>query len=182
MDKNSDKKIYEVVSRQQIYEGSRISLYKYGYTTPDGHIAKKDIVEHRGAAAMIAIDDEGKMLFVRQYRCSAGRQTLEIPAGTLEKGENPQICAEREIEEETGYKAKSITHLFDMYSAIGFCTEVLHIYVCKCLTKTKQNLDEDEFINVERYTPQEAVEMIMQGKIVDGKTISAVFYYINSCK
>ena len=174
--------MYEIVNREKIYEGSRIRLYKYDYTTPDGHIAKKDVVEHNGAAAMLAIDNESKILFVRQFRCTAGNETLEIPAGTLEAGEKPLDCAIREIEEETGYKAGNITHMFDMYSSIGICNEVLHYYLCRNLTKTSQNLDEDEFIKVERYTLDEAVEMIMDGRICDGKTISAIFYYKENLK
>ncbi len=169
--------MYELVKHEEIYKGDRISLFKDSYVTPDGHIATKEIVYHGGAAAMLAIDDEGKILFVRQYRQSAGRETLEIPAGTIEKGELPEVCAAREIEEETGYVAARITPLLKMFSAIGFCTEVINVFLCEGLKSTGQNLDEDEFINVERYTPDEAVNLIMSGEICDGKTISSLFYY-----
>lgn len=169
--------MYELVKHEEIYKGDRISLFKDSYVTPDGHIATKEIVYHGGAAAMLAIDDEGKILFVRQYRQSAGRETLELPAGTIEKGELPEVCAAREIEEETGYVAARITPLLKMFSAIGFCTEVINVFLCEGLKRTGQNLDEDEFINVERYTPDEAVNLIMSGEICDGKTISSLFYY-----
>lgn len=169
--------MYELVKHEEIYKGDRISLFKDSYVTPDGHIATKEIVYHGGAAAMLAIDNDGKILFVRQYRQSAGRETLELPAGTIEKGELPEVCAAREIEEETGYVAARITPLLKMFSAIGFCTEVINVFLCEGLKRTGQNLDEDEFINVERYTPDEAVNLIMSGEICDGKTISSLFYY-----
>lgn len=169
--------MYELVEHKEIYTGDRISLYRDSYVTPDGHIATKDIVYHRGAAAMLAIDDEEKILFVRQYRQSAGRETLELPAGTIKKGELPEVCAAREIEEETGYTAARITPLFKMFSAIGFCTEVINVFLCEGLKRTQQDLDEDEFINVERYTLDEAIGLVMSGKICDGKTISSLFYY-----
>ncbi len=171
--------MYDLIQRKEIYKGSRISLYKDSYTTPDGHIAEKEIVEHGGAAAMLAVDDEDKILFVRQYRRSARRETLELPAGTREKGEEPIVCATREIEEETGYRAANITPLMQIYSAIGFCTEVIYTFLCTGLTKTAQHLDEDEFINVERYSLDEAVQLIVNGEICDGKTISAIFFYKN---
>ena len=88
--------MYELVKHEEIYKGDRISLFKDSYVTPDGHIATKEIVYHGGAAAMLAIDDEGKILFVRQYRQSAGRETLELPAGTIEKGELPDVYKRQE--------------------------------------------------------------------------------------
>lgn len=171
--------MYDLTGHKEIYKGNRISLYQDSYTTPDGHIATKEIVEHGGSAAMLAVDDEGKILFVRQYRRSARRETLELPAGTMEKGEQPIACATREIEEETGYTAASIKPLMQMYSAIGFCTEIIYIFLCQGLTRTAQNLDADEFINVERYSLDEAVGLIMKGDICDGKTISAILFYKN---
>lgn len=171
--------MYDLIEHKEIYKGDRISLYKDSYTTPDGHIATKEIVEHGGSAAMLAIDDEGKILFVKQYRRSTRRETLELPAGTVERGEQPISCAAREIEEETGCTASSIKPMLQMYSAIGFCTEIIYIFLCEGLTVTAQQLDDDEFINVERYSLDEAVELIMKGEICDGKTISAIFFYKN---
>ncbi len=172
--------MYELTEHYEIYKGDRISLYKDSYITPDGHIATKEIIEHGGAAAMLALDEDNKILFVRQYRRSARKETLELPAGTIEKGEEPIVCATREIEEETGYKATNITPLFNMYSAIGFCTEIIHTFLCTGLIPSKQSLDKDEFINVERYTLDEVVSLIIKGEICDGKTISAIFYYKNT--
>lgn len=171
--------MYELTEHKLIHEGDRISLYKDSYTMPDGHTATKDIIEHRGAAAMLAVDNDGKILLVKQYRRSAQMETTEIPAGTMESGEQPIDCAAREIEEETGYKAGKITPLFDMYAAIGYSNEVIHIFLCEQLEKTSQDLDEDEFINVERYTLSETEQMIKNGDICDGKTISAILYCKN---
>ena len=126
---------------------------------------------------MIPVDNDGKIIFVRQYRHSARREVLEIPAGTIENGEDPYECAIREIQEETSYKAGKMTFLLKMYSAIGFCSEVIHIYIAENLEKGEYNMDDDEFITNERYTLKESIELIHKGEICDSKTISAIFAY-----
>lgn len=168
---------YKTLSSEEVYKGSRFTIEKDVITLPNGGRATRETVRHGGAAAMIPIDDDGKIIFVRQYRHSAGRLTLEIPAGTLEKGEDPYVCAVRELEEETSYKADKMTFLFKMYSAIGFCSEVLHIYLAEGLKKGSFNMDEDEFITLERYTPDEAIALINTGEICDSKTIASILTY-----
>lgn len=168
---------YEVLKSEQVYKGKVFTLEKDLITLPDGRTTTRETVVHGGAAAMIPIDEEGRIIYVRQYRHSARAMTLEIPAGTIEKGEDPYDCAMREIQEETSYKCNDMKLLFTMYSAIGFCTEKLYIYLCENLEKGEFHMDDDEFITIERYTPEESVEMIYNGKICDSKTIAAVFAY-----
>ncbi len=168
---------YEVKSSEVVYKGRVFNLEKDVITLPDGREATRETIRHGGAAAMIPIDNDGKIIFVRQYRHSARKEVLEIPAGTIENGEDPYECAIREIQEETSYKAGKMTFLLKMYSAIGFCSEVIHIYVAENLEKGEFNLDDDEFITTERYTVDEAVEMIYRNEICDSKTISAIFAY-----
>lgn len=168
---------YEVVSSQKVYNGKVFSIERDEITLPDGRTTVRETVRHNGASAMLAVDDDGKILFVRQYRHSAGKETLEIPAGTLELGEDPYDCAVRELEEETGYKCEKMEYMLKFYSSIGFCSEILYIYLATGLKPGESNPDDDEFIELERYTPEEAVKMIFNGDICDSKTIAAIFAY-----
>lgn len=168
---------YEVKKSEIVYKGKIFNLEKDVITLPDGRETVRETIRHGGAAAMIPIDNEGKIIFVRQYRHSAGKEVLEIPAGTIEKGEDPYNCAIREIQEETSYKAGKMTFLFKMFSAIGFCSEQIYIYLAENLEKGEFNMDEDEFITIERYTLKESIELIYKGEICDSKTISAIFAY-----
>ncbi len=168
---------YNVLESKEVYKGRVFTIEKDIISMPDGSRAERETVRHGGAAAMIPIDEKGNIIFVRQYRHSAGRITLEIPAGTLEKGEDPLDCAVRELEEETSYKAEKMTFLFKMYSAIGFCSEILYIYVAENLSQGHFNMDDDEFITLERHSVDEAINMIFKGEICDGKTIGAVLGY-----
>ena len=164
------------------YKGSMLSFYEDTIVTPDGNKAKWDFIEHGGAAAVVPVLSDGKILLVRQFRNALDRETLEIPAGGINSGEPPLEAAARELEEETGYKSSNLKHLLSLATAVAFCNEIIEIYEAKDLTKTRQHLDEDEFIDVESYTPQEITEMIYSGKIQDSKTIAAVMSYIHTCE
>lgn len=170
---------YEVKSSEVVYKGKVFNIEKDVITLPDGREATRETVKHGGAAAMIPIDDEGKIIFVRQYRHSAGKEVLEIPAGTIENGENPYDCAVREIEEETSYKAGKMTFMLKMFSAIGFCSEVIYIYLAEDLVKGEFHMDADEFITIERYSLDESIDLIEKGEICDSKTIAAILAYKN---
>ena len=139
---------HKTISRE-IYKGRIISLVKDTILLPNGKTAEREIILHNGAAAIVPVDDEGNILFVRQYRQPIQDELLEIPAGLLENGEDPLDCAKRELEEETGYNALEYLHICSMYTAVGFSTEIIHIYLARGLYEGKQNLDEDEFVNVE---------------------------------
>ena len=168
---------YDVLKSENIYNGRVFHIEKDDITLPDGRTCARETVVHGGAAAMIPIDENGKIIFVRQYRHSARTETLELPAGTLEKGEDPLVCATRELEEETSYKSNDFTFLFKMYSAIGFCSEILYIYLAENLIPGKFNMDDDEFITIERYTLEESIAKIWNGEICDSKTIAGILAY-----
>ncbi len=170
--------LFKRLKRTDIYKGVRVHLVKERLLTPDGKEVDWELVLHVGAAAVIAVDDEGKILMVRQYRNASDSYTLEIPAGTLDSpDEDPKDCAYRELEEETGYRSESLSYLYKFYSSIGITNEIIHIYVAKDLIESQQNLDEHEFVEVERYALEELISMIFDEEIIDNKTISAILMY-----
>lgn len=170
----------ERINRELKYKGTILSMYADTISVPNGNTAVWDFIEHHGAAAVVPVMDDGKILLVRQYRNSLDRYTLEIPAGGLNgKDEPTKTAAARELEEETGYASDNLELLVSIVTAIAFCNEVIDVYVAKNLVKTQQHLDEDEYIDVEAYTPEEIAEMIYSGKIQDSKTVAAVMAYIN---
>lgn len=174
-------KSFKRLKRTDIYKGIRVHLVKERLLTPGGKEVDWELVVHPGASAVIPVDSDGKILMVRQYRNASDSYTLEIPAGVLDSAdEDPFDCAARELEEETGYKSKDIKYLFNFYSSIGITDEVIHIYVAKNLIQTQQNLDDDEFVEVERYTLEELIDMIFRGELMDNKTISSILMYKES--
>ena len=158
-----------------IYDGKYVHLDVYNMTIR-GRKVRREIVKHPGAAAILAFDEKDKIILVRQHRFPRG-YVLEIPAGTLEKGESPKRCALREIQEETGYKAKRMTHLITYYPSVGYNTEAIHCFVASGLTSGKMNLDTDESITVKKMDLSRLIKMIKSGKIIDSKTICAVMVY-----
>ena len=163
------------MKKRRIYEGKILSLSVYDITL-NGRKVKREVVEHRGAAAILAFEGK-KVILVKQHRFPLG-YVLEIPAGTLEKGEKPRACALREIQEETGYKAKKMTHFLTYYPSVGYNTEVIHCFVAKDLTKAGElKLDYDEVMSVVKMDFSKLVSMIKAGKIIDSKTICAVLTY-----
>jgi len=139
------------------------------------------MVDHPGAAAVLAVQD-GKVLLVEQYRPAAGRQMLELPAGTIDRSESPLDCARRELEEETGYSAENWEVLGHIYPTPGYTNEVLHLFCASGLTKGEQRLEEGEDIDV-RWIPLEEVEaMIDRGEINDAKTIISVLKYLRKTR
>ena len=155
------------VDRILKYKGSILDIYTDVIETPDGHRAEWDYIDHRGAAAVVPVLDDGRLLMVRQYRDALDRETIEIPAGGLNGWD----------EEETGYRSDNLTKLVSVVTAVAFCNEVVDVYLATGLVKTSQHLDEDEFIDVEKYTMDELKDMIFAGTIQDSKTISAVLAY-----
>lgn len=141
-------------------------------------IGQNGIILTTGAAAVVPVLDDGRLLMVRQYRDALDRETIEIPAGGLNGWDEPTInAAARELEEETGYRSDNLTKLVSVVTAVAFCNEVVDVYLATDLVKTSQHLDEDEFIDVEKYTLDELKDMIFAGTIQDSKTISAVLAY-----
>lgn len=163
------------MKKKRVYDGKIIKVDVFDLTI-EGRKVKREIIKHPGAAAMLAFDEKGRIILVRQHRYPHG-YVLEIPAGTLEKGESPKACALREIQEETGYKAKRMTHLVTYYPSLGYNTEAIHCFVASGLTQVKKKLDTDEFITVKKMELPKLLKMIKAGKIIDSKTICAVMIY-----
>jgi len=138
----------------------------------------RDVVVHRGAVAVIPLLDDGEVLLVRQYRYAVDEELIEVPAGTLEEGEEPVRCAGRELEEETGYVAGRLEHLADFYLAPGYSSERIIVFVAEDLRRGRQGLDFDESIEVLRVRLGDALEMIRRGEIKDAKTIASLLYYV----
>jgi len=168
------------INRELKYTGTMIEIYSDTISVPNGNIAHWDFVKHKGAAAVIPITDDGKVVMVRQYRNALDRETLEIPAGGLNSEDEPTIdAAARELEEETGYKSNDLELLITVATTVAFCNEKIDIYLARNLIQSKQNLDEDEYVEVEEYTVDELADMIYAGKINDSKTIAAIMAYKN---
>ena len=164
------------MKKKKIYEGKILGLSVYDGKI-EGRRVKREIIEHRGAAAMLAFDENKKIILVKQYRFPHG-YVLEIPAGTLEKREKPIKCAFRELEEETGYRAKKMTPLITYYPSIGYNTEAIHCFVASGLKKIADlKLDDDEVLSVVKMDLRKLLGMIKSGKIQDSKTICAVLIY-----
>lgn len=169
---------YRVLESNETYRGKIVRVTVDKIEMPDGKAAYREtVIKNKNAAAILPIMDDGKVLFVRQYRHAFGEMLLEIPAGVLNGREFPEVCVKRELEEETGMKAGRLEFLCEMYPTVGICNEIISIYFAYELTEGQQNLDEDEFIELESYTLDQALEMIYNGEIKDGKTIAALFAY-----
>lgn len=172
MDAYEEKTIHTEV----LFEGKVISLRVEDVKLPDGQTAKRELVKHPGAVAILPITDDGQLILVKQYRKALERTLVEIPAGKIEQGEAPEVTAVRELEEETGFAAKELTFIQSFATSPGFADEIIHFYVARQLTKVENPLagDEDEFIDVIIVTMKEAENMILNGDIFDAKTVVAI--------
>lgn len=172
----SDGKKYEEItlSKQTIFKGRIISLETQEVRLPGGKTASREIVRHPGAVAVMALHD-GKMLMVEQYRKPLDKSQVEIPAGKLEPGEDPLESARRELREETGYACGKIRKITTFSTSPGFADEVLHLYLAEQLTPGESAPDEDEFLDCFAVTPEEAKQLMAEGRICDAKTILAVY-------
>ncbi|WP_214816515.1 NUDIX hydrolase [Exiguobacterium sp. s131] len=167
----------KTIEREVIYQGKIFDVEKHVVSLPNGNTSVRELVYHNGAVAVLVIDESDNIVMVEQYRKAFESMSLEIPAGKLEKGEEPMASAERELKEETGYTAESLEKIFSFYGAPGFCSERVDVYVAKGLSAGEMNLDEDEFLNVKRYSFDEAVDLLDRGIITDAKTIMAIQWW-----
>lgn len=169
------------VKRELVYQGSILDIYDDSIQLPDGKIEHWDYVEHRkGAAAVVAVLEDGRLLLVRQYRNALNRFTLEIPAGARDSVTEPTSeCAARELEEETGYRCDNLEFLISLKTTVAFCNELVDVYVARNLILSKQKLDEGEEIELEAHTLEDLCEKIYKGEIQDGKTVAAIMAYKN---
>lgn len=161
-------------SSNRLFRGRIISVRRDEVVTPSGDIMTRDVVEHPGAVAIVPLLDDQTVLLVRQYRHPVGMELLEIPAGTLEPGEEPDDCAARELEEETGMRAGRLEPAFSIFLAPGYSSEVIHIYFAYDLTQGKMNLDEDEEITAEPTSLTQVEDLIRDGRLQDSKTVAAL--------
>ena len=166
--------IETMVSSDEIYNGRIIKVKNDTVQLHTGTIAKREVVVHNGGVGILPVDEEGNAYLVRQFRYPFGESVLEIPAGKLELGEDPFECAVRELSEETGFTAGEYTYLGRFYPSPGYCQETLHVYLARKLTKGEMHLDENEHLDVEKYSFSELIRMVMDGEILDAKTIIGI--------
>ncbi len=168
----------KTVESRTIFEGKVIKVLHEDVELPNGKQSKRELVKHPGAVAIIPITNDDKILLVEQYRKPLERSIVEIPAGKLEKGEEPEVTAIRELEEETGYTTNHLTYVTSFYTSPGFADELLHIYIAKDLIKVENPLpqDEDEFVEIRECTLEEANKLVADKQIYDAKTAYAILY------
>lgn len=167
--------VFETLNSEMKYRGRAFDVRRDEVQLPNGATTHLDIVEHVGAVTILPIDSVGQVWFVRQYRHPTGAEILELPAGTLEEGEDPSDCAYREIQEEIGMAAGSLQKIGEFYLAPGYSTEYMFIYLARDLKPSVLPQDEDEFLSVERLPLEQAVKFAMTGVIKDAKTLAALY-------
>ncbi len=173
----SDEHLYEkTVSSQAIFKGKIIDVRLDDVLLPNGNTSKRELVFHPGAVAIIALTKEEKVLLIKQFRKPLEKTIVEIPAGKLEKGEEPKECAKRELEEETGFTSDDLQYVTSFYTSPGFANEIIHLYYTDTLKRGAQSPDEDEFIELIEATLEEAEKMIENKQIYDAKTAYAIQY------
>ncbi len=161
------------LSREAVYSGKIVNVYRDEVLLPDGKKAVREVCQHPGAVAVLAVD-EGDLLFVRQYRHAVAAELIEVPAGKLEPGENAEAAACRELREETGFRCGELIHMGVICPSPGILSEVIHLYFARGLTFVGERPDEDEFLSTVRIPRETFWEMMLHGEIVDAKTICAV--------
>ncbi len=166
----------KTIDSEIMYEGPIFRIRKHKVLAVGNRIAYRDILEHNGAAVLLAITDEGKIPVVRQYRTAMNRQVFELPAGKIDENEDPRKTAVRELKEETGYTAKEIRHLTTINPSCGYTTEMLYIYLCTGLTPGETAFDDTEDLDIYEFTADELIRKIMDGTIQDAKTIVGVLF------
>lgn len=166
---------FELIDSEIVYPGKAFTIRRDRVRLPDGRTSKLDIVEHHGSVVLIPIDEDGNLLFVRQYRHAAAREMLELPAGTLDEGELPLACAARELREETGQAARQLDDLGGFYLAPGYSTEYMFVFLARGLYYSPLEADADEFLRVETIPLEQALQMAEKGSLPDSKSLAALW-------
>lgn len=167
----------QTIEQRRLYDGKIVNLRIDTVRLPNGNTATREVVEHRPAVAMVPVDADGRLLLVRQWRIPAGGVLLEVPAGTTDGDEDMDTAAQRELQEEVGYRAGRLTRLCGFWVAPGYCTEYIHVYLAEDLTESRLPGDEDENIEVARLTLGEALDAISSGEIQDAKSQVGILMY-----
>lgn len=168
---------FKRISRELAYKGRIVDFYDDTILINNEKQVVYDFIDHKGASALVPVDNDGNILMVCQHRNSIDSYTIEIPAGGRNPGEDNLSCAIRECEEETGYIPNNVRHLIDVHTTVAFSNELIKVYYSDDLTPSKQKLDDDEYMDVKPYSLDELVAMIYSGKITDAKTIAALLAY-----
>ncbi len=166
---------FELLKSEPVFQGRAFKIRRDSLKTPDGRETKYEIVEHNGSVIIIPIDEQGNLLFVRQYRHAAGMDLLELPAGTREGDELHEACAARETREETGMAAGKLERIGNFYLAPGYSTEYMAVFLATELTHNPLEADADEFLELEKIPINKAIEMAEKGEMPDAKTLAALF-------
>ena len=164
----------KTLNEKTIYDGRILRLHVDDIELPNGSKAIREIVEHPGGVCVAALTEDDKLTFVRQYRYPYHKVLLELPAGKLEKGEDPLTAGIRELEEECGLVADRVIEMGCVYPTVAYCSEIIYLYLATGLHRTAQHLDADEFLNAEEIALSDAVRMVMENEITDSKTVALV--------
>lgn len=167
---------FEILNSKIVFHGKVFDIVQEEIKLPNGKQGIFDIVNHNDSVAILPVDQEGKILLVRQYRYPIRKLLLEIPAGVMENGENPQDCAQRELREEIGMGAKNMELVGQFYLAGGYSTEYMHVFLASDLFKSYAQPDDDEFIQIEKYAISEILQMARNDELEDAKTLAALFF------
>lgn len=165
---------FELIKSETLLKGRAFAIRRDWLKTPDGRETRFDIIEHGGSVVILPLDADGNLVFVRQYRHATGQELLELPAGTLDEGEEPEVCAAREIREETGYAAGKLERIGEFFLAPGYSTEFMVVYLATQLKHDPLEADADEFLSVERIPLQQAFAMAEEGGMPDAKSLAAL--------
>ena len=164
------------ISGESVYDGIFLKMKRDTVSLPDGQYAVREYLEHPGAVAILAVLDDGRILLERQYRYPIAQAVIEIPAGKLNAGEDPLLCAQRELQEETGYTAKHWSKIRRIHPVISYSTEFIDIYLAEGLSPGPARLDEEEFLDVFAAPLEELLHWVETGKITDVKTIISTYW------
>jgi ADP-ribose pyrophosphatase len=164
----------ERLERQRIFQGRVVDLSVDRVRLPNGNVCDLELIHHRGAAAVVPVDEDGNAILVRQYRYAAGGWLIEVPAGKLDGGEAPEMCATREVEEETGYKVGKLAPLGWVWTTPGFTDEKIWLFLATELKPSQTSLQDDEILTVKRMPLADAVKLALHGEIRDAKSVCAL--------
>jgi len=165
---------FEILETEEVYRGRRIVVERRLVRYSGGREQDYSIVRHPGAVVIVPVDQEGWICLIDQYRLVVGKMLLELPAGTLEQGESPEVCALREMREEIGFTADNLKKIGEFYSSPGYSDEYMHVFLATDLREDPLELDVGEFIQVKKYPAEDVYQMVAQGKIQDGKSVAAL--------